>query len=289
MNIEMNQLGLKYRKHMALENLTMSLDSDKIYGLLGRNGAGKTTLLTILASFRRQTQGTLRIHGENPYENAKIMRHVAFVYEMDYSSETEKVKGMLEAAKRYRPFFDMDYALYLAERFKLPLGKAMSSLSKGMQSAVNVTIGLAARAPVTLFDEAYLGMDAPTRELFYKELLEDHAKHPRTIIMSTHLVSEMDYLFEEVIIINKGQLVLKETSEDLLSRGATVTGAASTVDAFTNEMKVLNVQQLGGTKSAVIYGELSREQRLAAQQLGLELGNVPLQDLFIQLTEEEQS
>lgn len=156
-----------------------------------------------------------------------------------------------------------------------------------MQSALNVTMGLASRAPITIFDEAYLGMDAPTREIFYKELLADQAERPRTMILSTHLVSEMDYLFDEVIIIDKGAFVLHEEYETLISRGASITGAAEEVDDFVSGMTQLNEQQLGNTKAVMVYGYLSEKDKQEALQRGLEVGPVSLQDLFIHLTSEE--
>lgn len=288
-DIEMNNVHLKYGHFEALKNITFQLEYGKIYGLLGRNGAGKTSLLSLLASFREPTGGSIKIAREIPFENPAIMENVAFIYDQDYKEETEKVKGMLEVAKHYRPHYDAEYANYLIERFKLPLNKQVKQLSKGMQSAMNVTIGLASRTPITIFDEAYLGMDAPTREIFYQELLEDHQKHPRTIILSTHLVSEMEYLFEEVIMIDRGKLILQGDYESLVSKGATIVGAVEDVDDFTSGMTKLNEQQLGNTKAVMVYGELSNEKRMDAENQGLEIGSMTLQELFIHLTKEEST
>lgn len=285
-DIEINQVSVKYGTFEALKNIHLHLESGKIYGLIGRNGAGKSTLLSLLASFMEPTWGNIKIGGHAPFENADIMPHITLVYETDYSDESEKVKGMLEAAERYRPNFDREYAMKLVKLFNLPLEKQMKQLSKGMQSAVNVTIGLATRSCVTIFDEAYLGMDAPTREIFYKQVLEDHERHPRTIILSTHLVSEMDYLFEEVIILNNGEVLIHEPIDQLMERGASITGSAQVVEEFVRNMKQLNSQQLGGTKSVMVYGELTEEMLREAGQKGLEVGPVSLQDLFIHLTSE---
>lgn len=287
LEVEVNDVSLKYRRVEALKHVSFQLEGGKIYGLLGRNGAGKTSLLSLLASFREPTEGSIRIDGENPFENTRVMQNVSFIYQMDYSDETEKVNSMLKFVERYRPHFDRDYALHLAKRFNLPLDKAVNKLSKGMQSAFNATIGLASRAPLTIFDEAYLGMDAPTRDILYQELLEDQGRYPRTVIVSTHLVSEMDYLFDEILIIHRGSLILHEAYETLVSRGASITGPADEVDHFVGGLKKLNEQRLGNTKSVTVYGELSEEQKKDAQQKGLEVGPVSLQDLFIYLTGEE--
>jgi ABC-2 type transport system ATP-binding protein len=287
--VEFNNVSLRYKDFEALKNVSFQLESGKIYGLLGRNGAGKTSLLSLLSSFRLPTEGSILIGGEPPFENPKIMPHVVLVYEKDYKEERNKVSTFIQDAAKFRPFFDMDYAHRLSEKFKLPLNKEVRKLSRGMKSAMNVTIGLASRAPVTIFDEAYLGMDAPTRDLFYKELLKDQAKHPRTMILSTHLVSEMDYLFEEVLILDRGKLLLHEDYETLISKGLTVTGDAGAVDNFAKGRKILNEEQLGNTKSVLLFGNFNEDLRLEAEEQGLETGNCSLQDLFIHLTGKEDA
>lgn len=287
MNVEIKNLSLRYGNHEALKDITCELSSEKIYGLLGRNGVGKTSLLSIIASFREPSTGSITINGEVPFENAKIMQQVAFMYNKDYKDESENVKAMLQDIQRYRPNFDMDYAEYLIEQFKLDKKKSIKKFSKGMQSALNVTIGLASRTPITIFDEVYLGMDAPSRDIFYKELLKDQQNHPRIIILSTHLVSEMDYLFDEVILLNKGNILLQEEYNAFISKGATITGNAELVDDFVQSKKQINVQQLGDTKSVMVYGELHEHEKRAALNKGLEVASISLQDLFIHLTKEE--
>lgn len=287
MEINVMNLSLNYGNHDALQNISFHCNEKKVYGLLGRNGAGKTSLLSILASFREQTGGSLTIGGQNAFENAHVMQHVIFIYNKDYKEESDNVKQILEGIERYRPYFDTDYAQHLIQKFKLPVDKKVKDFSNGMQSALNVTIGLASRAPITIFDEAYLGMDAPTREIFYQELLADQASHPRIMIISTHLVSEMDYLFEEILILHKGKMILQDDYESLLTKGASITGDAKEVDDFVQGMKVLNVQQLGPIKSAMVYGEVNADKQKTAQLKGLEIGSISLQDLFIHLTEEE--
>ncbi|WP_096200193.1 ATP-binding cassette domain-containing protein [Bacillus sp. FJAT-45350] len=286
-------VGLKLKDNEVLKKISFTLEHGKTYGLLGRNGAGKTSLLSLLASYRDPSSGELLIDGEDPFENKKVMPHVGFVYETNYSDEDEAVKGYFEFVERYRPFFDRAYAEELASRFKVPLDKSISTLSSGKQSALNAILGLASRTPVTILDEVYLAMDAPTRELFYQEVIEEQSRHPRTMILSTHLVSEMEYLFDHVLLLHDGKLLVDEEYDAFVGRGASVTGASTEVDSFMASMasglKRLKTQQLGDTKSVMVYGELSEEKRLEAVRLGLDVGTVSLQELFIHLTAEEEN
>ena len=288
MIVEVENVSLNYKNNFALKNLSFKLEEGKVYGLLGRNGAGETSLLSLLASYREPTEGLIKVFGEPPFENAQVMGQVGLIYDKDYQAETEKVKAMLETAERYRPNYDIEYAKYLVKRFNLPLDRPVSKLSKGMQSAMNVTIGLASRTSLTIFDEAYLGMDAPTRDIFYQELLEDQSRNPRTFILSTHFVSEMDYLFDEVLILDKGELILQEEYEEVVSRGASITGEKNEVEKFVQGMKKLNEQQLGNTKSVMVYEKMSDEKKQEALAAGLDVGPVALQDLFIHLTGKDE-
>jgi ABC-2 type transport system ATP-binding protein len=286
LGIEVQGLQLRYRTVTALHDLSFSLPGGRIYGLLGRNGSGKTSLLSVLAAFRRPSAGTVLIDGQPVFENPRITRQVSLIRETgDTGDKDDKVKEALTTAEHLRPSWDADYAAALIDRFQVPLGKKIGELSLGQRSALGMIFGLAARAPVTLFDESHLGMDAPSRAAFHDELLADFMARPRTVVISTHLIDELSPLFEEVLIIDEGRLVLQDETEVLRARGADVTGPAEAVDRFVAGHTVLRERQLGGTKSAMVYGGLDDRHRREARDAGLDLGPVALQDLFVHLTQ----
>ena len=293
--IEAKNLSVTYKNllptrddHQALKDISFTLESGKIYGLIGRNGAGKTSLLSILASFRKASHGDILIDGIPLFDNGEFMQHIQFIYQKEFNSDdAETYPRVLKYIKKetaYRPNFDLSYAEELIKKFELPTNKRPHKLSKGQQSVLSVIIGLASRCPITIFDEAYLGMDAPTRDLFYKEVLKDQERHPRTIIMSTHLVSEMEYLFDEVIMIHKGELLKKGAYDEIVSAGISVTGTSEAVDVFAQGKKILNTETLGGFKKITIFGNISDSEHLMGQDLDLTFASITLQDLFIHMT-----
>lgn len=288
MNVKAENLYLNYGKDEILSDMNFEMDGPKIYGLLGRNGAGKTTLLSLIGSLREPTSGNVLVNGEIPFENAKIMQQVAFLYNKNFEGETDSPTTLVKHMTRYRPNFDLTNAQRLLKKFKLEENKAVSKLSTGKQSAFKAVIGLASRSPITIFDEVYLGMDAPARDLFYKELRKDQELHPRIVILSTHLVSEMDYLFDDVLIIKDGKILLHESYDDVVSRGVTVVGNKQVVDQFVDGREILNEEHLGDTRSVTLYGELTQTEQMQAEEMGLNVGPVSLQDLFIQLTKEDE-
>lgn len=286
LNVEVRSVSQRFDAVTALDGLSLSLNGGKIHGLLGRNGSGKSTLLSVIAAFRKPTEGAVFVDGEPVFENPRKTREITLIREAGDTVEgSETVETALSYAGFMRPRWDSAYAKQLADRFELPRASRIAKLSRGQRSALGIVLGLASRSPLTMFDESYLGLDAPSRYLFYDELLADYIRHPRTIIVSTHLIEEVSSLFEEVVIIDRGRMLIHEEREQLLARGATVTGPAPQVDQFVDGHTILTSRQLGPTKAVTIFGSLSDADRTRAAQAGLELGAVALQDLFVHLTQ----
>ena len=293
--VEVKNLSVTYKNLLptsddfqALKDVSFVLEPERIYGLIGRNGAGKTSLLSVLASYRKASHGDILIDGVPLFDNGEYMPNIQFVFPREFNSETAetqpRVSKYIKQENHFRPNFDFAYAEELIKKFKLPTNKRPHKLSRGQQSVLSIIIGLASRASITIFDEVYLGMDAPTRDLFYKEVLKDQERHPRTIIMSTHLVSEMEYLFDEVIMLHEGELIKKGTYEEIIATGAAITGAMGAVDVFAEGKEVLNTETLGGFKKITIFDDISDKDQMLAEELDLKISSVTLQDLFIHLT-----
>lgn len=280
-------LGLDYGKTTALSEVTLDLAADRLHGLLGRNGAGKTSLMSVLASLRQASSGTVRVDGQDPFENESVMEDVCLIRESGDLLTDEKLKTNLDYLEAARPHFDRAYADSLVEVFRLDVRKKFQALSRGQSSAFGAIAGLASRAPLTMFDEVHLGMDAPSRQRFYDELLRDFAEHPRTIVLSSHLINEIEHMLETVTILHDGRLLLSSEADDLHSGGATLTGPTAVVNQHTAGQRVVGVRDLGPTRQATIFGDLDEEALAAAQRDGLQVGAVPLQDLFIHLTDTE--
>jgi len=173
-----------------------------INGLLGRNGAGKTTIMQMLTGQDFATSGDIRVFGQSPVENAAVLQNLCFIKESQKYPDDFMPKHVFRSAPWFFPHWDADFAEQLIDEFRLPTKRRIKKLSRGQLSSVGVIVGLASRAPLTFFDEPYLGLDAVARQLFYDRLLEDYAEHPRTVILSTHLIDEVSNLLEHVFVID---------------------------------------------------------------------------------------
>src|SRR5699024_1517762 len=188
MKIEVKDVTKTYKDKHALDHLSFTLDEPKIYGLLGRNGAGKTTFMDILAGQILSTNGELFIDGEKPFDNRRLTEAVCLIKESDNFKRDLKVKTTLNIFSMFYPNWYCELANQLYELYRLDLNAIIKTMSKGMESALGIILGLCSKAPITVFDEPYIGMDAAARKQFYDILLEEYEKEKRTIIFSTHLI-----------------------------------------------------------------------------------------------------
>lgn len=278
--IEINNVSKNYGKIRALGNINLKLKENKIYGLLGRNGAGKSTLLNVMTNRIFADQGEVIINGEKAYENDVAQRNVYLMSEETYYPENMKIRDVLYWSQEFYPNFNMDFATSLCEKFKLDIKKKVKGLSTGYSSIFKVIVALAVNAPYTLYDEPILGLDANHRDLFYRVLLEDYEKNPKTIVISTHLIEEVSNIIEDIIIIKEGKIIKNESCEQLLSNGYTISGTANLVDSYINSKNVIGYDVLGELKSAYVLGEID-SLKVPTE---LEVTKLDLQKLFIQLT-----
>jgi len=267
----------------AVADASFGLEENRIYGLLGRNGAGKTTLMQLLTGQEFATRGSIEVFGESPVENARVLDRVCFIKESQRYPDDFRVKHVLRSAPWFFAGWDADFADDLIRQFRVPVNRRMKKLSRGQLSAVGVIVGLASRAPLTFFDEPYLGLDAVARQLFYDVLLADYAENPRTVVLSTHLIDEVSNLLEHVLVIDEGRIIIDSSADELRGSAVDVVGARTAVDAFTAGREVLHRAGLGGLATATVAG-LDETGRAAAAAAGLELAPVSLQQLVIRTT-----
>ena len=282
--VETSGLHVHFGRVRAIDDLSMRVAGGTICGILGRNGAGKSTLLSTIAAFRRPTRGRIEVDGDEPFENARLMSEICLVRESGDFEKSTTVGQVLELGEALRPRWDAGFAERLVERFALPRQMRTGKLSRGQRAALAVTVGLASRAPLTMLDEPHLGMDAPSRYAFYEELLADYAEHPRTILLSTHHIEEVASILEDVVIIHRGRVLMHRSAEDLRSEGVELTGPAEAVDAMTEGLRTLSERHLGRTKSVVVFEPFDGDRARRATEAGIDVGPIPLQDLFVHLT-----
>lgn len=283
--IEVKNLTKRYRETLAVDDVSFTIEKDTIYGLLGRNGAGKTTVMSILTAQNFATSGAVRVFGMDPYENAKVLSRMCFVRESQKYPDDALPRHAFETARLFFPNWNQELADRLIDEFQLPLKRRIKKLSRGQLSAVGVIIGLASRAEITFFDEPYLGLDAVARQIFYDRLLEDYAEHPRTVILSSHLIDEVSNLIERVLVIDRGRIIMDESTDAVRGRAANIVGDTAAVDAFIQGREVIHRESLGRVSSVTVVGALTADDRARLAAAGLDVAPVSLQQLIVRTTQ----
>ncbi len=291
--IQVEGLTKRFGALTAIDDVSFTVKPNRIYGLLGRNGAGKTTIMQLLTGQDFATRGQISVFGEKPVENARVLQNICFIKESQRYPDDFMAKHVFRSAPWFFENWDVELAERLIDDFRLPVNRRIKKLSRGQLSSVGVIVGLASRAPLTFFDEPYLGLDAVARQIFYDRLLEDYSEHPRTVVLSTHLIDEVANLLEHVLVIDQGRIIIDDEADAVRGSATTVVGSRGSVDAFVGNRAVLHREGIGGLASVTV-GALSPGERSEALAAGLELSPVSLQQLIVrktnvQPTEFEQS
>ncbi|MNW44202.1 ABC transporter ATP-binding protein YtrB [compost metagenome] len=273
-----------YGPTCALRNLDLQLEENVIYGLLGRNGAGKTTLLNTIAGGIKADSGTIEVSGKR-LGKGELPKDFCYVRDQYRHFGGARVIEILQYAANFHPYWDWTYAHELFKIFLIEPDKKIRQLSSGTRSLIGNIIGLASRAPLTLYDEPVLGLDVLMRERFYRTLMEDYANHPRTILLSTHLIDEIAPVAEKICILESGSLLLQDDLEQIRMSAYLIRGNSEAVALFTTGKRVLYHEAYGRGTLAAIYEKLEDKDMRQAREQDISIESLSLQKLFLYLIE----
>ena len=231
--LTLEHVSYRYGPSAALADVSVAFRPGVITGLIGRNGAGKSTLAALASGFRRPQQGTITLDGQPVWENPAATSRVCFMRDSGGLIEDERIDHSLNMMRALRPHWDQDYFWYLAGTFGLPRRRLRpDKLSRGQRSALAAAVALASRCELTIVDEIHLGMDAVARRLFYEALLADYIAHPRTFIVSSHLLDEIEDQLEDVVVLHQGRVAAAGAADDVRRQYSTDAGLASLTDVL---------------------------------------------------------
>ncbi len=203
----------RYPNVKALDDVNLTLSSGKIIGLLGPNGSGKTTLIKIIAGLIKNYSGEVKV--ENEKIGFKTKSKVAYLADHDFLSERFTVKTAIAYYTEFFADFDKFKAIKLLEQFDINLATSVKSLSKGNREKLQLILTLSRNALVYVFDEPIAGVDPASRDVIFN-LIMNNLNEGSTVLISTHLISDIESILDEVIFIKKGKIVLHKDKEELM-------------------------------------------------------------------------
>ena len=210
--VEVKNLTKNYFNKRALDNLNLNIEEGKVVGILGPNGSGKTTLIKILTGLLRETKGETLIDGHNIGVYTKSI--VSYLPDRNFLYNWMTIKDAFEFYKDFYPDFDEKKFEELLDFMKLEKPMKITSLSKGMHEKLNLTLVLSRNAKLYVLDEPIAGVDPVARDQILDAIINNYNENS-SMLITTHLVRDMENLFDDVVFLKDGEVVLSGSAEAL--------------------------------------------------------------------------
>ncbi|NLL81458.1 MAG: ABC transporter ATP-binding protein [Tissierellia bacterium] len=210
--VEINNLTKRYGNKTALNKLNLNIQNGKIIGILGPNGSGKTTLIKILAGILRQTKGEVIIDGYSPGIYTKSI--VSYLPDRNFLYNWMNIQDAIDMFKDFYTDFDEGKADELLKFMKLDRDMKVDGLSKGMKEKLNLTLVLSRKARLYILDEPIAGVDPVARDQILDAIINNYEENS-TMLITTHLVRDMEKMFDEVAFISEGEIILEGNADKL--------------------------------------------------------------------------
>jgi len=281
-------LSKHFGKAHALDDMSVNIAENSITGLIGRNGSGKTTLMKILAGLLDKTSGEVYVFDEEPMDNIQVLNKLVYTYHDVAYDPGLRLSALLYAYKTMFSNFDSEFANKLMNYFELSGKMKYKSLSQGMKSIFNFLCALSCRAPLTMLDEPVLGMDVTVRKSAYEILLRDFTEHPRTFIISSHLLSELEGVLSDILLVEQGKVVLNAPIDDVRQSAYRIDGISAVVEQYVSGKNIIAKKESELNCFAVIYEPLTEPAAQVATAQGLTISPVRAEDLCVYLTRQNK-
>src|SRR3954465_5593340 len=223
--ISTSGLGKRYGSTWALSDCSLEIPSGSVTALVGPNGAGKTTLLQLAVGLSRPSAGSVSVLGHSPLTDARsLLPRVGFVAQEHPLYRGFTVSDTLKLGRKLNPSWDEGVALARIEHLGLPLGQKVGTLSGGQQAQVALTLALAKRPEVLLLDEPVAALDPLARRDFLRSLMEAVAETGLTVVLSSHIVAELERVCDHIVILAEGGVRLDGAIDEILASHQLLTG-----------------------------------------------------------------
>ena len=215
--IEIKDLSFSYGKEPVLKSITTSFEEGRIYGLLGENGVGKTTLLTLLCGLKKVGSGSITTDGENPFDRTPSLLEKQYYLPDEVAPTPMTADGYAKERGRFWPLYDHEKFLHIMKEFENDPDKKMNQMSAGQLKKTYIAFALATGAKYLFMDEPTNGLDIPSKAQFRSAIMS-HTADESTIVISTHQVRDLENIIDPVIILDKQDVLLNASMEEITEK-----------------------------------------------------------------------
>lgn len=285
--IKINNISKTYGNKLVLDNINLEITEGKIYGLIGRNGAGKTTLMKVLSDQIINYQGEIYYKDTNILLSNQLKKNLIYIGEdfLTYNLKEKKLIKTVNYIKKLYPKFNQERFDELSALFKIDLLAKYKKLSYGNQSLFRNIIALSLQAQFLLLDEPSTGLDEINRDLFYGKLIEYQEIDNSTIIISSHILSDIEKIVTDLLILNEGKIIVNDPIDDLLEKAFVITINAENLHFFVSK-NIIKKSNIGKQIILYVYDSFSNDEMRKIKEIA-DIKRLNLKELFLALTKED--
>lgn len=281
--IEVRNVMKEFDGFRALDDMSMSVPTGSVYGLVGPNGAGKSTIIRHLTGIYRQDAGEITIDGAPVFENPEVKSRIAYIPDDIFYYANASIREMMDFYRSIYPHFDAERFKKLADVFGLDPKRQMRRLSKGMQKQAAFWIAVSLRPEILILDEPVDGLDPVMRRRIWSIIMADVAENGTTVLVSSHNLRELEDVCDSVGIMNKGKIMIERSLNELQENIVKIQLALPDGESLPEGLDILHKSNTGRLQSLIMHGtqEELTEKLQSAHPLFIDAVPLTLEEIFI--------
>lgn len=272
-----------YKHNESIHNFSFNFLDRKIYGILGKKGSGRGTLVRLLSSIVKPNSGTIWVDGKRFTKHNAIRSRVCYIKKKKRYPFFYKVNTILKLMNRKYPKWDSYYAYTLCSHFKINASDSYGSLEENKKNILNAICALASRANITIYEDPLFDADIKDRYDFFNFLYKHHQRYPRTVIITSDHIDEINYLFDKVLFLYDGKLIEYFTSKELSTNFKYLTGKTEVLKSLIKGIKIIGTEERNGILTVCVRKDISKDERRKFIKYLIEVSDVPIEKVFIYL------
>lgn len=281
--IEVRNVIKEFDGFRALDDLSMTVPTGSVYGLVGPNGAGKSTIIRHLTGIYRQDAGEIMIDGAPVFENPEVKSRIAYIPDDIFYYANASIREMMDFYRSIYPHFDAERFKKLSDVFGLDPKRQMRRLSKGMQKQAAFWIAMSLRPEILILDEPVDGLDPVMRRQIWSIIMADVAENGTTVLVSSHNLCELEDVCDSVGIMNKGKIMIERSLNELQENIVKIQLALPDGEVLPEGLDILHKSNTGRLQSLIMHGtqEDLTEKLQSAHPLFIDAVPLTLEEIFI--------
>lgn len=281
--IEVRNVMKEFDGFRALDDMSMTVQTGSVYGLVGPNGAGKSTIIRHLTGIYRQDAGEITIDGAPVFENPEVKSRIAYIPDDIFYYANASIREMMDFYRSIYPHFDAERFKKLADVFGLDPKRQMRRLSKGMQKQAAFWIAVSLRPEILILDEPVDGLDPVMRRQIWSIIMADVAENGTTVLVSSHNLRELEDVCDSVGIMNKGKIMIERSLNELQENIVKIQLALPDGESLPEGLDILHKSNTGRLQSLIMHGtqeDLTKKLQ-SAHPLFIDAVPLTLEEIFI--------